>query len=126
MEPRVHQENKPAPSRLRTVVLWCIGTVLVASVASTSAVAQTVLPKYARQPVDLSRFSCAHGLDSSFVHSICYRAAERRVVVRLRGVWYHYCNVPNDAVVDWLHAGSLGRHFNDHIKDVGRYQCRGL
>lgn len=84
--------------------------------------AESVLVKY-RGPVDLAQFDCRWHPESSFVERVCYDRKEQYVVVSLKGIYYHYCEVPAGVVADWRAADSKGRFYNAQIK--GRFDCRG-
>lgn len=84
------------------------------------AIAETVYVKY-RGPVDLKNFQCAQP-SSSFVHRICYQSDLKYLIVLLDKTYYHYCNMPNTVVRQWLGAPSQGKFYRSYVK--GRYDCR--
>ncbi|TIN70490.1 MAG: KTSC domain-containing protein [Mesorhizobium sp.] len=93
---------------------------------SGSASAETVDVKY-RGPVDLAKFECTGELDSSVVKRVCYNAEHSYMLIRLKQVWYHYCEIDQGTVSALLAAGSKGSFYNDNIKDAatgGRFGCR--
>lgn len=88
--------------------------------------AETVDVKY-RGPVDLVHFECTGELDSSVVKRVCYNSANAYMLIRLKGTWYHYCEIDAGTVTALLNAESLGRFYNSSIKDSGtggRFSCR--
>lgn len=93
----------------------------LALMLAASAHAETVLVKY-RGPVELAPFACDWTPHSSVVTRLCYDARERYVIVGLKGVYYHYCEVPAGVVSAWRNANSLGRFYGTNIK--GNFDCR--
>ena len=97
---------------------------VLAFVASVRA--ETVYVKY-RGPVDLAKFECTGELDSSVVKRVCYNADHAYMVIRLKNMWYHYCEIDAGTVTALLSASSKGRFYNESIKDSGtggRFGCR--
>ena len=93
--------------------------------ASTGARAEEACVKYHRC-IPLDRFACTDTV-SSFVHRICYAEPKRYLVIKLKGTYYHYCEVPPEVVTAFLAAPSKGRYYNQNIKSsaVNRaYDCR--
>jgi hypothetical protein len=89
--------------------------------------AETVHVKYRADSVDLTHFECTGELDSSVVKRVCYNRANAYMLIRLKGTWYHYCEIDADTVAALLEADSLGRFYNSNIKDSGtggRFSCR--
>ena len=84
------------------------------------AQAETIFVKY-RGMVDLHEFSCTN-TESSFVHRICYKKADKYLIVLLSDTYYHYCQVPQDIVQQWLNAESKGKFYNSRMK--GNFDCR--
>ncbi|MER9234198.1 KTSC domain-containing protein [Mesorhizobium sp. M0622] len=103
-----------------------LALLVVALLATTSAFAETVDVKY-RGPVDLAKFQCTGELDSSVVKRVCYNAEHSYMLIRLKQVWYHYCDIDQGTVSALLAAGSKGRFYNSSIKDSGtggKFSCR--
>ena len=93
---------------------------------SGSAVAESVYVKY-RGPVPLDTFQCATIDRSSFVKRVCYDAPQQYMVILLKGIYYHYCEVGPGTVYSLLAAESMGRYFNANIKGSGTdgpFDCR--
>lgn len=89
--------------------------------------AESVTVKYRDDPVDLANFDCTGDLDSSVVKRVCYSAANSYILIRLKGTWYHYCEIDAGTVDALLNAESLGRFYNQSVKDSGtggRFSCR--
>lgn len=84
------------------------------------AQAETIFVKY-RGMVDLREFNCTN-TESSVVHRICYKKADKYLVVLLTDTYYHYCQIPQDVVQQWLSADSKGKFYNAKIK--GNFDCR--
>jgi hypothetical protein len=107
-------------------VLCLSAIVFLAGVGATwlsTAIAETVAVKY-RGPVDLSPFACEWITRSAVVERLCYDTRERYVIVNLRGIYYHYCEVPPNVVAAWQQADSMGKFHNEQVK--GRFDCRVL
>jgi hypothetical protein len=88
--------------------------------ASPAVLAERVFVK-ARGEVNLAPFRCATFANSENVKRLCYDEPEKYVLVSIRGVWYHYCNVPPKFVTEWQRARSKGQFFNDNV--TGRFEC---
>ncbi|MER9490160.1 KTSC domain-containing protein [Mesorhizobium sp. M0563] len=94
--------------------------------AQGSALAEPVDVKY-RGLVDLAKFECTGELDSSVVKRVCYNAEHAYMLIRLKQVWYHYCEIDQGTVSALLAAESKGRFYNANIKDSGtdgKFSCR--
>ena len=100
-----------------TIVLFAMYVVLC---CAGIAQAETIFVKY-RGMVDLREFNCTN-TESSFVHRICYKKADKYLVVLLTDTYYHYCQIPQDVVQQWLSADSKGKFYNTKIK--GNFDCR--
>ena len=64
---------------------------------------------------------------SSFVHRVCYDRANAYMLIKLRGTYYHYCEIDAPTVARLLSADSIGRFYNANIKGDGRdgpFDCR--
>ena len=88
--------------------------------------AETVEVKY-RGPIELDSFDCTGELDSSLVKRVCYNAEHEYMLIRLKGTWYHYCEIDAATVHALLNAPSLGRFYNQSVKDSGTgglFSCR--
>jgi hypothetical protein len=80
-----------------------------------AAFAERVYVK-ARGEVDLAPFRCVTVSRSPNVNRICYDEKQDYVLVSVKGIWYHYCNVPPSTVSAWKKASSKGRYYNDNIR----------
>jgi hypothetical protein len=52
---------------------------------------------------------------------------DQSVIVQLKSVYYHYCEMPKPVVDKWLAASSMGQFYNAKIKGSGKdgpYDCR--
>lgn len=108
-------------SLARTV---CLLAILLS--AQDRAFAETVDVKY-RGPMDLAKFECTGELDSSVVKRVCYNAEHAYMLIRLKQVWYHYCEIGQGTVSALLAAESKGAFYNQSIKDSGtggKFGCR--
>src|SRR5439155_6900506 len=90
------------------------------------AYGESVDVKY-RGPVDLAPFTCTEVARSSFVHRVCYDRANAYMLIKLRGTYYHYCEIDAPTVARLLSADSIGRFYNANIKGDGwdgPFDCR--
>jgi hypothetical protein len=77
--------------------------------ALSSARAEAVDVKYHGR-VSLDSFACTDVKEGSDVSRICYDAAERYMVIRLKATYYHYCAI-DPATVQSLQMASSKRQF---------------
>ncbi len=94
---------------------------LVLLVAAVTARAETVNVKY-RGPVDLAPFKCEAITRSSLVERVCYDRRESFMIIRLKGTYYHHCEIDAGTVSNLLGAKSMGSYYNAAIK--GNFDCR--
>jgi hypothetical protein len=90
------------------------------------AQAETVCIKYG-DCIEIDSFECHSVTRSSFIHRVCYRPDLRYMVVRLNSTYYHYCEIGQQVVSQFIAAGSMGRFYNQNIKSSsngGLYDCR--
>jgi KTSC domain len=80
--------------------------------------------KYRQTPVNVAdpRFEYLDTSRSSFITAAWYDSSNSYMVIGLRGTYYHYCRMPENAWKAFHAADSLGRHYNAFIK--GNYDCR--
>ncbi len=108
--------------KYQVLQLQCAFFLLIVSVP---AAAETVQVKY-RGEINLSTFQCETISRSSFIKRVCYDAANRYLVLNLKGTYYHYCGVPNGTIADFMAAPSMGSYFNKSIRETGNdglYNC---
>lgn len=86
------------------------------------ASAENVFVKY-RGNVDLATFKCEDVTRSSFIHRVCYDAAERYMVILLQDTYYHYCEIDQATINALMEAPSMGQHFSAHVRGVP-FDCR--
>ena len=80
----------------------------IAIAASCSAArAETVNVKY-RGPIDLAPFTCEDITRSSFIDRVCYDRQNTYMLIKLNGIWYHYCEINADTVSNLLTANRWG------------------
>jgi hypothetical protein len=87
---------------------------------------ETVDVKY-RGPVDLQTFECRDITRSSFIQRVCYDKAQSYMIINLKGVNYHYCELPQATFDSLMGAPSMGQFYNANIKGTGSdgpYDCR--
>src|SRR5215510_5488312 len=100
--------------------MWrLVGSVLLALPSYASA--ESVPVKY-RGLVDLAPFRCESISRSSVIQRVCYDKRERYMLISLNGTYYHYCEIGQQEVSNFLNADSMGRYFNTFIK--GNFDCR--
>jgi hypothetical protein len=102
------------------------GCVVAGILVFSAAQAETVTVKY-RGPVDLKPFACTDTPRSSFIRRVCYDKAQSYMLIQLKAVWYHYCEIPAPTVSALLSADSAGRYYLTNIKGNGSdgpYDCR--
>ena len=88
--------------------------------------AESVEVKY-RGSVDLRPFACSDVTRSSFIERVCYDKANQYLIIRLKGTYYHYCELPQSAVDALMSVESMGRYYNANIKGSGQdgpFDCR--
>jgi hypothetical protein len=93
---------------------------------SASASAESVTVKY-RGVVDLKPFACTDTPRSSFIQRVCYDKPQGYMLINLRGVYYHYCELPAATFDAFLAAPSMGQFYNLRIKGTGSdgpFDCR--
>jgi KTSC domain len=91
-----------------------------------TAAAETVEVKY-HGPVLLDAFACADVRESSDVSRICYDAAARYMVIRLKTTYYHYCEIDAATVRGLETASSKRQYFETRIRGSGKdgpFDCR--
>jgi hypothetical protein len=76
-----------------------------------------------RGEVDLAPFRCEMFSRSPNVNRICYDAGPQYLLVSVKGIWYHFCDVPGSAVTAWqqVPARAKGQYYNDAVR--GRFDC---
>jgi hypothetical protein len=94
--------------------------------SATWAAAETVDVKY-RGAVDLEPFACQDITRSSFINRVCYDEPNKYMIVQLKAVYYHYCELPKATLDAFLSAPSMGQYYNANIKGSGSdgpFDCR--
>ena len=66
---------------------------LALSIWASGVQAETVNVKY-HGTVDLTPFRCTDTPRSSFIERVCYDKPNQYMVIRLKSVYYHYCELP--------------------------------
>ena len=93
---------------------------------STPVFSETVNVKY-RGDIDLKPFTCTETPRSSFIQRVCYDQKERYMLINLRGVYYHYCELSSATFDSFMTAPSMGQFYNQNIKGSGSdgpFDCR--
>lgn len=104
-------------------ILWYA---IILGLGGSTAAGETVDVKY-RGPVSLDSFKCQDTSRSTLVNRVCYDAAEEYMIIKLQGVYYHYCAIDAGTVTALLTAESLGRYYRANIlggATNGRFDCR--
>jgi len=99
---------------------------LLLAILCSAAFAETVTVKY-HGPVPLDAFSCAEVSENSDVTRICYDAAERYMIVRLKATYYHYCSIDGGTVQALRAAPFKRQYFDTKIRGSGSdgpFDCR--
>ncbi|MCA6120567.1 KTSC domain-containing protein [Bradyrhizobium sp. WSM 1704] len=76
--------------------------------------------------IDLSTFECRDINRSTMVQRVCYDAAQRALLVAVRGNYQHYCGVPLATFDALMNAPSMGIFVNRVLRIAGadgRYAC---
>lgn len=116
------RDQKEGRARLASLLL----AVLMFSLTARPANAETVYVKY-RGLVDLTPFDCKFESRSSLINRICYDAANEYMIIQLREIYYHYCEIDAGTVVALKTAESMGRYYKAYIKGSGQdgpFDCR--
>ena len=103
-----------------------VATLLVLVLVCRIASAETVQVKY-HGPVSLGSFACADVKEGSDVSRICYDAAERYMLIRLKATYYHYCAIDAATVRGLQAASSKRQSFEARIRGSGTdgpFDCR--
>ena len=90
------------------------------------ASAETVQVKY-HGGVSLNSFACSEVKEPSDVSRICYDAAERYMLIRLKATYYHYCEIDSTTVRGLQAAASKREYFEARIRGSGKdgpFDCR--
>jgi hypothetical protein len=93
---------------------------------TTPATSETVDVKY-RGIVDLTPFTCTDTPRSSFIQRVCYDKSQSYLLINLRGIYYHYCELPAAMFEEFAAAPSMGQFYNQKIKGSGAdgpFDCR--
>lgn len=79
--------------------------------------------KHSSISVDLnnSNFEDFHK-PSSFIGGAWYDKKYSYLIIKLNGVYYHYCGLPVSTWSDFKEAPSLGKFYNQYIKE--KFDCR--
>lgn len=98
----------------------------LAVLIATPVSSETVDVKY-RGVVDLKPFACTDTPRSSFIQRVCYDKAQSYMLISLRGVYYHYCELPAVTFDAFVVAPSMGQFYNQRNKGSGSdgpFDCR--
>ena len=93
---------------------------------SVTAGAETVSVKY-HGNVSLASFSCTPVEQGGNVTRVCYDAAVRYMVIRLKSTYYHYCEIDATTVRSLLAAKPIDNYFRTRIRGTGSdgpFDCR--
>ena len=91
--------------------------------AAGAASAERVYVK-ARGEVDLAPFRCESYSRDANVRRLCYDERAKYALVSIRGIWYHYCDVPPSTVSAWRRASAKSRYYNEQVR--GSFECTGI
>jgi hypothetical protein len=79
-----------------------------------------------RAAVDLATFECRDINRSTVVQRVCYAAAQRTLLVEVRGAYQQFCNVPAETYAAFMVAPSMGLFFRRNVGEPAssaRYRC---
>ena len=99
---------------------------LLLSLGFGFATAESVQVKY-HGAFSLDSFACADVKESSDVSRICYDAAERYMLIRLKATYYHYCEIDSTTVRGLQAATSKREYFEARVRGTGKdgpFDCR--
>jgi KTSC domain len=72
--------------------------------------------------VDLDPFACTDITTSNFLRRVCYDEANLYLLIELRDIWHHYCEVDGVIVAAFLNAPSAASFYNSNIRS-GPFDC---
>jgi hypothetical protein len=78
-------------------------------------------------PVDLATFECRDINRSTMIQRVCYDPAQHAMIVAIKGSYDRFCELPPETFDGFMTAPSMGKFFNQNIRDSvlgGRYDCR--
>jgi hypothetical protein len=104
--------------------IWLIAALALPVTAPASS--ETVDVKY-RGEIELKPFACSDLSRSSLIERVCYDKTNQYMIIRLKGTYYHYCELPPATLEALMAADSMGRYYNANIKGSGKdgpYDCR--
>jgi hypothetical protein len=107
-------------------MLRLVALLLFVVAVASPARAESVFVKY-RGEVPLDSFECHDTERSSLVGRVCYDAAQRYMVIKLKETYYHYCEIDAETVAALLAAKSMGSFYLAHIRgdgEDGPFDCR--
>jgi hypothetical protein len=110
-----------AMNRMCKWLLAGAGIIAFVAISASPSWSEDVQVKY-RGPVSLAPFTCEAITRSSFIERVCYDAKNAHMLINLSGTWYHYCEIDQSTVSDFIKAQSMGHFFNASIK--GNFDCR--
>ena len=96
----------------------------VSSIEQVQVKSNFVSIKYRDSAVDIAAnyFESLNTSNSSFINGAWYDGGNQYLVLNLRGIYYHYCGLPQSTWGSFKAASSFGTYYNAHIK--GNYDCR--
>ena len=79
-----------------------------------------------RGAVDLATFECRDTPRSTLIQRACYDPAQASMIVRVKGAYYQYCDLPPATFDGLMAAPSMGQFFRQNFAGDadGRYDCR--
>ena len=98
---------------------------LVLTASAGALAAEEACVKY-HKCISLDHFKCTE-TRSNPVDRVCYAETKRYMVVKLKGTYYHYCEIGPAIVAAFLAAPSIGHYYNSGIKSAATnraFDCR--
>jgi KTSC domain-containing protein len=77
--------------------------------------------------VDLKPFECRDITRSSLIQRVCYDKAQSYLIISIKGVYDHHCELPAPTFDGLMGAPSMGQFYRQKIRGSGsdsRYDCR--
>jgi hypothetical protein len=100
-------------------------TALIVSLLAVPITAEKVEVR-GRGAVDLATFDCRDIDRSTIVQRVCYEAAQRTLLVEVRGAYQQFCKVPAETYAAFMVAPSMGLFFKRTVSEGAsnnRYRC---
>jgi hypothetical protein len=102
-------------------------SLLIFAIGASPLAAEEACVKY-HKCVSLDKFECTDVTRSSNVKRVCYSAAKRYMIIRLKETYYHYCEIGPEVVAELLAAPSVGGYYSMRVRSTAlnnkAFDCR--